>query len=162
MTRSLSPIVSRKHILQDTIFTVAAGAKTAKWHAIAVAAPTADYEVKEGSIIKAIYIEYWVTSDDATQGSIVLSVEKIPGGNITMSYAESIALNDYSNKKNIFYVTQGITNPLTGGSLPFIRQWVKIPKGKQRMGLGDILSINISGITNGANICGLAIYKEYQ
>jgi hypothetical protein len=161
---SKSPIISRKHYVQESVFTVGLGALVSRNPVTAVDRTVANFafEVAEGSIVKAIYLEYWVTSDGASSGSFVMSVEKVPGGTSTMTYAQSIALDAYPNKKNILYTTQGITNPRGGVATPFIRQWISIPKGKQRFGLGDLLRINFSGITTGADVCGLAIYKEYQ
>lgn len=158
---SKSPINSKKHYVQSSVFTVGLGAKTA---VVAVDADngTTAQSVQEGSLIKAIWLEYWLTSDDSAQGSFVISVEKVPGGSSIMTYAESIALQTYRNKKNILYTTQGLVGPFDEQPLPLLKQLILIPKGKQRFGLEDQLLINISGITNGVNVCGFATYKEYQ
>jgi len=78
-----------------------------------------------------------------------------------MNYANSIALDSYVNKKNILYTTMGLVGPNDEQPLPIIRQWFKIPKGKQRMGSNDTIKLNISAITNGLNYCGFSTNKEY-
>lgn len=159
-----SPIHSRKHIIGQTVYNVGLGAinQIDVVHAVERTTANAAQEVTEGSIVKAIYVEHWVTSDDAAAGSQVLSVEKIPSSGTPMTYAQSIALDSYPNKKNIFFTSQGLVAPNVSTPLPVIRQWVEIPKGKQRMGLGDKIVLNLSGITNGVSACGLFIYKEYE
>lgn len=157
-----SPIMSIKHYRQDTVSTVALGAIVTKTPVSAVAAPSTSSEVKEGSIVKALYLEYWVTSDDTAQGSFVVTVEKVPASATTQTYAQSIALHTYPNKKNILYTTMGLNNATPGVAMPILKQWVAIPRGKQRMGLGDKIVVNFSGISNGMNLCGFVTYKEYQ
>ncbi len=117
-------------------------------------------EVEEGALVKAVYVELWLTSDDTSGSSFTISLEKNPGSGGLMSYAESIALFTYTNKKNILYNTMGLVGPNDEVPIPVIRQWFKIPKGKQRMGLNDTIKLNISAITNGLTYCGFATYKE--
>lgn len=156
-------INSEKHIRQNTIFTVAASAVSTIMAAAGVAIQDKDAsnEVREGCEIKAIWIEYWITSDGADQASVILTLEKLPAAASAMTYAQSVALNDYPNKKNILYTTMGLAANNTSVPIPFVRQFVRIPKGKQRMGLGDKLNITISSPSGGVNVCGIAIYKEY-
>ena len=160
-----APIRSVKHYVQWTLQTVApAGTKVNETIALAVT-PTAsntNVEVPEGSLIKAVYIELWITSDDTSGSSFSINFEKDPGGASNMTYAESIVLHDYKNKKNIFYETMGLMGPNDEFPLVVFKGWIKIPKGKQRMGLGDVLDLNISAITNGMNYCGFATSKEYS
>lgn len=157
-----APIQSVKHIVQSSIFTVAFGAITQVQPAIAVLPANVDLnsEVEEGSIIKAIYLEYWITSDDAAQSTVTFSLEKINTTQTVQTFAQSQALGNYANKKNILYITQGITSTNVGTPTPFVRGWFKIPKGKQRFGLGDKIVVNISAVADGLNVCGVAIYKS--
>lgn len=158
-----APIHTEKHITQVTLATVATATHTDLTIAIAVAAPgTNSWEVHEGSHVKAVYLELWLTSDDATQGSIVGALEKRGGTAAAMTYAQSVALNSYPNKNNVFYITQGLTPPNVQSGIPFVRGWFTIPKGKQRLALGESLIFNLSGINNGANYCGYILFKEYQ
>ncbi len=118
-------------------------------------------EVLEGSLIKAVYVEMWLL-DQANDGSFVITLEKVNGGMPAMTFASINALGFYANKKNVFYTTQGLSaNNGVGNPIPIIRQWFKIPKGKQRQGLGDKLVLNIAN--NGPNtleFCGFFTYKE--
>lgn len=77
-----------------------------------------------------------------------------------MTFTNSATLDSYSNKKNVLYTTQGLTPDANGNPIPFVRQWFKIPKGKQRFGLTDSLVLNISANVEDVTHCGLMIYKE--
>ncbi len=160
----VAPIHSTKHYLEQTLGNIGPGLLTSLniVTAVAVVDKNISNEVEEGATIKAVYVEMWITSDDVTQSSFTITLEKIPAGAGAMTYAESITLQSYPNKKNIFYKTMGLVAPKLEPPLPIIRQWFKIPKGKQRFGLGDTLRLNISGITDGINFCGFYTYKEYQ
>ncbi len=156
------PIQSVKHIVQHAGVAVAQGVNTPFVEVTAVK----DYEGSPiecpvGAVIKAIYVEAWILSDTTAFGNCVLSVEKRKGGQVAMTAGQSTTLDSYPNKANIFYVTQGLTPPNTSNPMPFIRQWIKIPKGKQRMALGDSISVNIGAIVLQLEVCGLSIYKHY-
>ncbi len=122
-------------------------------------------EVEIGSIVKAIYIEMWVRGDDETGASSNASItfEKLSGSTVPMVFGSSTSLNTYVNKSNVFYITQGLTSAGTANSgIPFLRGWFKIPKGFQRMAIGDRIVLNISALNHDLEICGLFVYKEYQ
>ncbi len=130
---------------------------------VAVAAKNAPKEVEEGSTVKAIYFEHWLKAGEASNlGSFVAAIYKVPGGGATFTFAQMAALNDVANKKNILYTTQGLMNINSGSATNFIKGWVKIPKSKQRFGLGDLLVLTISAAaTIDLDHCGFATYKEY-
>ena len=157
-------INSRKHIVQFSPITVAVGGINPITIAEAVqdlGAGTNAAQVAVGSVVKAVYVEVWASSDTDVQGSLNVTFEKIVSGGTDMSFGNSQTIYQYPNKNNIFYTTQGLVAPKVGGTpIPFIRQWLKIPKGKQRMSLGDKLKINVAGIT-GTTFCSIYIYKEY-
>jgi len=118
-------------------------------------------EVAVGSVIKAVYVEVWCLSDDAMGfGSTNITFEKVPSGGAAMNFGNSQALFQYPNKNNVLYITQGLVADQNSTPLPFMRMWIKIPKGKQRMSLGDRLVLNIAGIT-GVTACLQLVYKEY-
>ncbi len=131
---------------------------------VAVAGGLADAvkEVATGSVLKAIYVELWLTSDDTSGSSFAVSLEKLPGSSVAMGYAKSIALDTYQNRKNIFYLTQGLVGPNDEQPIPVMRGWFKIPKGKQRMGENDKWNLNISAISNGLTWCGFALAKVQE
>ncbi len=91
-----------------------------------------------------------------------ITLEKVPGAGNTITFTESTDLFSYANKKNIIYTTQGLaSNDGIAAPIPVIRQWFKIPKGKQRMGLGDTWNLNVS--SRGSDdliMCGFMTYKE--
>ncbi len=162
----MRPIIhSEKHYFQMSIFNVAGLAIVEKRPIVAVATDAKDavFEVIEGAVVKAVYIELWVRSEDTTATSGIISIEKAPGiATVAMSAVQSAALGDYPNKKNIFYVTQGLFNDQDADAIPAFKGWIKIPKSKQRFGLGDSLRINIhANTTVGLNVCGFVTYKEY-
>ncbi len=163
--RMLAPIHSVKHYVQSENQEVATAVRVNVVVVDATAAPatstTAD--VQEGSLVKAVFIEHWVhsraTAGNETKFQFVL--EKVPTGASGITFAEMNNLAAYDNKKNILFFSQGVLGDLTTQSIPVVRQWFKIPKGKHRFGLGDRLIISIG--TTGASIdtCGFSTYKEY-
>lgn len=159
-----SPINSQKMVYSSTPFTVTATNISQIQPLIAKQSADVNIagEVPAGAVVKAIWLEYWATSDDATQGSVVVSVEKTSTNQSSMTYADSIDISNYANKNNVFYVTQGLVNPNTSVATAFVRQWIKLPKGKQRFGVDEKLVINVSSPTAGINMCGVAIYKAYN
>ncbi len=163
-----APIVSVKHIVQRTSNATGSGSITSVPIVVAVDAPASGTtsEVLQGSIVKAIYIELWGLGGGAvtTETQFTISLEKRSAvAAHSMDFTESQNLSAYLNKKNIFYITQGIVgNVEASASMPFIRQWIAIPKGKQRMGLGDEVVLNISAVGQIFQNCGVFIYKEYR
>ncbi len=162
-----APINSVKHYVQFSNATLATGASITQVLVNAVVAPAtaSTASVKEGSIIKAVFIEKWLVGDsgvDGTPSQFVLTVEKKRDAEPDMTAAQSNTLAAYPNKKNILYTTMGIiTNSKNGGpTAPVLRSWIKIPKGKQRFGLGDELVVNIAAIVT-IRHCGFSTYKEY-
>ncbi len=163
----MRPIIkSKKHILQISQATVgqAAAVSTTIVNALE-ATGTVPSTVEEGAIVKACYVEFWVSQDSASVvGSYTVCLAKDPGGNAGMTATQMAALHDYDNKKNILFTAQGLLTPNDGGQVPVLRGWYKIPKGKQRFGLKDVLRITIRNNNATAidiNFCGLAIFKEY-
>jgi len=136
--------------------------------ATAVAAPAsaATNEVLEGSIIKAINPQMWLANSGATNGStqVVTIIEKIPAQAALPTITNMLNLQAYPNKKNIFNTFQGVLmSALDGnGQVPVTGGWLLIPKGKQRMGLGDRLVMSIHTVSRNCRSCGMFIYKEYR
>jgi len=157
-----APIHSLKHYVQKTLTTVTAGAVELITLANAVApdAVNAGNEVVEGAVVKAIFVEMWARGQDTSPGSVLMTLLKVPDGQVP-SFADMTDLHSYKNKRNVLYHTQGLTNVTGDSAIPFIRQWFKIPKGKQRCALGDNLQLVISAQALDTNICGFATYKEY-
>ncbi len=155
---------SEKHYVQNSLFTIAAGAIGTQdlIRGVAVLNKNLVYEVEEGSSVKAIYIEYWLNTNDTTPGSAIVTVEKLTGQSTLPNSTTIASLASYANKKNVFFTGMGLTNPNTSTAIPVLRQWVKIPKSKQRFGLDDRLLISFFSQTGTLKVCGFATYKEYK
>lgn len=119
-------------------------------------------EVQEGSVIKAVYFELWLegSANDSFQ---VVTITKVPESGTGPTFAQMQALNAYPNKKNILFTHQGLSaNDGVGNPMPVLRGWIKIPKSKQRFGLGDNLILTVSNPgPQTVAYCGFATFKEY-
>ncbi len=156
----MRPVINtEKHYVQNSLFTVASGAISQRLIIFADSGAAAT-SVREGARISAVYVEMWLTSDDATAGSVICTLEKSPGSGGVMTTADSAALNAYDNKKNILHTQMGLLGPNVQVPIPVIKGWFKIPKTKQRFGLEDALSLNIHGQSNGVEGCGFFLFKE--
>ncbi len=161
------PIHSVKHYVQTSLTTVGAPAPAILAIELVkaenISAVSLVQDVQEGSIIKAVYVEYWLRTPDTVGGSAIVTLEKLPGAAVTnMTTAESAALGNYDNKKNVLYTFMGLVNDQSADALAPVRGWIKIPKSKQRFGLNDKLFLNVhANTTIDVLICGFCTYKEY-
>ncbi len=155
-------INSEKHYRQVTVDSVLGGTVKNNTIAVAVAVPSgAQSEVRVGAVIKAVYVEMWVMAEAQNIGSQTIILQKTVGDADPITFLEMADLHGYRNKKNVLYTTQGLTGENDTNPIPVMRGWYKIPKGKQRMGLGDQLVLSMSANTEDLRHCGLYIYKEY-
>ncbi len=158
-----SPIMSNKHYVHQDSTAIASGSglnilvvtTLARGAAIAAAS-----DVFEGAIVKAVYLEYWVDGGTASK-TVIGMVVKIIGNGTMITFAESTNLGTFKGKKNILEVHQGLA-PSSGNQMAIFRHWIKIPKGKQRFGLGDSLQIKVSAVGTAVNVCGFATFKDYS
>ncbi len=166
--RMLAPINSIKHFIPRTNTQSASNVVVNLDIADAVAAPASatTTQVLEGAVLKAAHVEMWVVSGGAsdTVTTVIVTVEKLPAGATPPTVTNMLNLQAYQNKKNIFYTFQGLVAASINGSNPVatIRDWILIPKGKQRFGLGDKLIISIYTLGTTLQTCGMFIYKEYR
>ncbi len=158
----MRPVINtEKHIVQQSLASVASGAITNRTIAFGVVTPTStNTDVREGSIITAVYVEMWVTSDDTGAGTAIITLEKRGGNMVAMTAGQSAALNTYVNKKNVLHTFMGLVGPNTQYPMAVVKGWFKIPKGKQRFGINDLLVLNMHGQSNGLSFCGFFVYKE--
>ncbi len=162
----MRPVIhTKKHLFQISQSTVAqAIAVNVNFINTIEGASSAPDLIEEGALVKACYIELWLSQDSAsTVGSYTVIVYKDPGGTNPALTADMAALHDYNNKKNILFTGQGLLTPNDGGQVPAMRGWYKIPKGKQRFGLGDRMRITLRNNNLTAidiNFCGIVIFKE--
>ncbi len=156
---------SKKHYFQKSLSSVTNGAIINELLIQAKESnATLPEDVEQGAIVKAVYCEFWLQNASTSVGSFVAGVYKQPGTGAVMSAANAIALHDWDNKNNLLYVTQGLSPENDTALMPVIKFWVKIPKGKQRFGLGDKFRFFIRNLnaTDDINYCGFAVYKEYS
>ncbi len=153
---------SEKHMVQNSLDSVTAGAIQIDVLAQAVDIPgTANTDVRVGAVIKAVYNEKWMRGAETSPGSFVYIIYKLPNGLPFPTATNMANLNDWSNKNNILYTTQALTNDADADAIPLHKGWVKIPKGKQRMSLGDVIAVTFFAQVLDSVICGHSIYKEY-
>ncbi len=166
--RMLAPINTNKHFIARTNLSVASGAIANVVIADAVVAPAATntFDVVEGAVIKAVHIELWISQSGLTNTSAqcTIIVEKVPSNQAPVTFAQIANLQSYPNKKNILFTYQGVSAAQLDGSnaVSPIRDWLLIPKGKQRFGFGDRLIISIAAIGQPFQTCGMFLYKEYR
>jgi len=167
--RVLAPIQSIKHYVQYASSTIGTGlvVNLDIVHAVSVASVGAQTdEVEEGSIVKAVHVEMWClcsgSSGAITQFNYVL--EKLVSGQTPINYTQILNLASYPNKKNVLYTSQGnLPSRIdSSGTVPIMRGWFLIPKGKQRMGLGDKIVLSIASTGSALDRCGMMTYKEYK
>ncbi len=131
-------IHSVKHIVQFPIDQITTGTRQIISLVSAVSVSnvnTADV-VPEGTTIKAVYVELWL-DNTSNLGESIVTVTKDTNFLTGPTFAEMAAMFTYSNKKNIFFTHQGLTTNDVGGTpVNIMRGWIKIPKSKQRFGLG--------------------------
>jgi len=154
-------INSEKHIRQIGFNNASIGAVSSLTLVSAVKVPSADSEVREGAVVKAVFIELWLQGEGMATGTSIVILEKLVNDGDNPTTANMIALNSYTNKKNILFTHQGLSSDQNTNAVPVMRGWYKVPKGKQRFGLGDKLLLQIASQVDGVNFCGNAIYKEY-
>jgi len=160
----MRPIIhSQKHYVQITRSQVATVARNNEDLCISTATPTGVDDVKEGAIVKAIYVELWVL-DNGNDGSNIVTLMKTTNVDAGPTFTEMNALGTFPNKKNILFTHQGLSpNDGVGNPVMVMRDWYKIPKSKQRMGLSDRLVLSIANNGTGAlDYCGFVTYKEYD
>ncbi len=154
---------STKHYVQPGLRSIVAGVTEGHViaEAMAINAVTDADEVAEGTSIKAIYVESWIRASGASPGAYIVAIAKVPGTGTTFGTTQMAALFDAENKKNILFTSQALVNDNDADAIAIVRGWLKVPKSKQRMGLGDrwVMTTNAVGVD--MTICGFETYKEY-
>ncbi len=117
--------------------------------------------VAPGTIVKAVYVEIWLLGAGQQPTTFTAMIYKTNSNAGSIDATEMTDVNAYTNKKNIFEMHQGIVGDANANPTPVFRNWIKIPKGKQRFGLGDVLRFSVKSITEDTEFCGLFIFKVY-
>ncbi len=164
--KMLAPISSMKHYVQVTNSALTSGSISVTSLVDGVVRGfdrTATNMVDEGAVIKAIFIEWWLNgsgaSDATTQFNFI--VIKTEGQGTNPTAAELLNLQSFDNKKNVLFSSQGVLAGAGSQSIPVVRQWFRIPKGKQRFGLNDRIQVALTTTGQTLQHCGFATYKEY-
>ncbi len=158
----MRPIVNtEKRIFQITLGTAAVGGAALRIPIKCVQDPVASApdEIPPGAVVKAAYVELWLLGDQQTVSTSSTIVYRTMGNSTAPTAAEMQDLNSWPGKKNILEMHQGLIGAADTNPVPFYRNWIKIPKGKQRFGIGDTLSISIKAISNDTEFCGVVIFK---
>ncbi len=161
----MRPVIhSTKHYVPFPILPIPTATRNQQILVQAVATPDKNdaTEVEEGAVVKAVFVELWLLNS-ANDGEEIVTICKTQSNDNGPSFAELATLFTYDNKKNILFTHQGLSsNNGVGNPIVTIRNWIKIPKSKQRFGLGDQLVLSIANVSsNDLSRCGIAIYKEY-
>ncbi len=119
---------------------------------------TAASEVRIGSIINAVYLEFNVNNDATTDMIFHWAVRKSPFGT-TMTNSGTY---DQVDKRFILKRGMEMLPASSSDSMLFKRiVVVKIPKKYQRMGDGDALELQAQkSSATATNFCGFAIFRE--
>ncbi len=164
--RMVAPIVSIKHYVNIEKQTPADGTRLSIQivQGVAQTAVANNTDVVEGSIIKAVYLELWLKSNGTTgnEAKFQLVIEKVTSNQEPISFVQMNNLMSYPNKKNVLFVSQGVLGDLNTDSIPIVRNWFKVPKGKQRFGLDDEFFASVSATNATFDVCGIAVFKEYK
>ncbi len=159
------PVVhSTKHYVQFPIDEITTGVRQSIVLVDGVGSTVANLatEVEEGALVKAVFVELWL-QNDGTNSEEIVTVCKTGESLLGPDFTELGSLFTYNNKKNILFTHQGLgNNESVGNPMRPIGGWIKIPKSKQRFGLGDRLILSIANVSAGnLQRCGFATYKEY-
>ncbi len=159
-----SMIKSRKRIVQLTTTTASFGTTNNETITFAVQEPdnTNPKECNVGVVIQAIYVEIWAMCAAAQPGAANLTLEKRVSGLPNMSHTSALALDGYGNKNNIFKIHQGLIPDANSNPIPVLREWIMIPKGKQRMSLNDAWVLNVAAIIDDVEYCGFFQFKTKE
>lgn len=120
--------------------------------------------VRRGCVIKAIWLEFWVSGIVETAVGVSTAIEinlmKNPGSNFTPPTPGTEGSSN--EKKFIFKSWKGLIGTRTDGYLAYSwKGWVRIPKRYQRFGQDDLLQITLLSTGVDAIFCNKAIYKWY-
>jgi len=117
--------------------------------------------VRNGCIIKAVYIEFWYYGLSAgnTNDIIDIYLMKNPGNNLTPPNPGTVGTSN--EKKFVFRTWKGLGGNKSLGGVPYnFRGWIRIPKRYQRFGTDDRLQLVALTPTTG-NLCQQYIYKYH-
>ncbi len=158
----LRPINSVKNIVDLINITVAAGTTTT----VALASTVNDYtggstEVPIGAKITSMYLFVQAINDVLPLTNVDWYVWKGPG-NLAATMPIPSGTGGDQNRRYILHEEKGIPGAADDGAAPLtFRGVIKIPRGRQRFGEGDVMQIKVRGVS-AHTWCAKIIYKFYQ
>ncbi len=153
------PINSVKNILDATALTVSAGVITT----VDLMTVVNDYaggaiEVPVGAVVRGVYLFFQI-QPQTLKVAIEAYVAKVPPG---LTLPVPGATGGDSGRRFILHEEKGIPGPSNNGSPPStFRGYVKLPRGRQRVGESDRLVLRVSS-AGAYDMCAKAIYKWYS
>jgi len=159
------PIVSNKEII-DGVFLIVVGGVTTD---ITLASTINTYAgtvgtCPHGTKILGFYLDASIMNVDNIVGRTDWYLCKVNGGQSITNYPTPGSTGGNQLRKLIFHEEKGIfqgTATTGGGNASRGRQFIRIPRGYQRMGEGDKWIIRV-GSSENYSYCLKAIYKWYQ
>ncbi len=155
-------INSLKHYVPIPLSTATSGARVLTPLAVAIEVPGTDAQnVRIGAVVKAIYIELWVRAGSTSPGNYIIVFGKGSAGSGGPTFGEMANMHDFNEKSDVLFISQALTNDQDADAIPVMRGWYKIPKGKQRMAIGQQWYVGVSAPAIDVIFCGQVVYKEY-
>jgi len=164
--QSKRPIVSNKEIVDAVTLLVTAGVRTN----IALATQVNNYTgtvgtCPLGSKILGFYVETSYNLSQVIVGRFDWYICKRDSGRSSADFPAPGATGGDVLRKKIFHERKGVldggTTTNAGGQTSKAVEFIKIPKGYQRMGENDVWTLFIQGSTT-YSFCLKCIYKWYQ
>ena len=119
--------------------------------------------VERGAHVKNIYLEFWVSSHDTSVSAadfFAVMVAKYEAGDAGPTATNLVDPGGWHNRKNILFYSRGLHSSVQT-PVPVLRNWIKIPRGKSRLGEDDVLALHVTSNKSYA-YCGFTTYKEYS
>ncbi len=117
-----------------------------------------------GARVSSIYLNVQVSPNETDAGAIpnaYMIIFKNPGSNITTPDPASVGTSDV--KRFVIHQEMVMMNNLAGGNpRTLFNGVIKIPKGMQRQGNDDLLTLSIKSTAVNIAFCFQCIYKEYR
>jgi len=159
---ALRPIVSNKEIVDSTLLGVVGGVTSVVDLVTVVNSYTGTVGTCPiGAKISSIYLFVQIISATGTANSDFY----VAKANTATTAALPVpgATGGDLNRRWILHEEKGIPGNAADGAAPLtFRGVIRIPRGRQRMGEGDLVRLLLRGAVDVHNICVKAIFKWYQ
>ncbi len=164
--RSLTIVHRIKHVV-DVSATLAAATQLNQVIINTKDAPVlaATSEVETGCKVNGIYLRVEIASNEAFDSgaipNVYMIVTKNPGGNITVPVPNLVGSND--NKRFVIHQEMVmIENAIGGNPRTLFNGVIVIPKGYQRFGPNDQLTVSFLSPAINIAVCLQVHYKEFR